>query len=194
MYGYFRNKAAEYNMNEFAMVLQVISVLYYFVEEKFINIGKNSILTNGQCITRTASEVDPVHDYSYGNKYIPSMRKGIYEWTFLIKKDWFNATKLGITTSFAAEQVLDEGNSAYWFSNDKYRNMNKKYSAMVEWEEKDIVVMTLNLEKRLLKTVVNGVLESIAILIKCDPDTSYRMFVTVYTEGDQVELCKYQEK
>lgn len=89
---------------------------------------------------------------------------------------------------------MDEDDCAYCFTNDKWSNETKKHIEHVDWQEKDEVVMKMNLEKGFIKLEVNNQSKRDACLIKRGPEISCKMFVTLYSEGDQIELCKYEEK
>ena len=178
VFGFVREYLKKHSLN-IPMMIQYLFITYYWIDEHFTSIGKNTVLVTNRIARINVHGKHIKYNTVYGNDVINIKDKSIskYEWIFELVNP-----EIKYNAKFPICIGLDSSNNKYIntlfcssrFDKDKY----KKYGCwsngflngydhvnpiMVqrtfadEWKDGDIICMALDVKEKKLKYSINGV-------------------------------------
>ena len=202
--GWIREMERKLQLRNIPQMINAICVLYLRKDEWFHKKLKSKsvkLALQDRCIIKTKNGWD---NNSYGGIQLQSVddndTKHIYRWDFKIKEcDAAYGIIIGISSTRVVTKDFADQNSAYhyvyWSDGLVYDNSNDAFREIdTQFGRNDKVSMCLDLQNESLYFMVNDrkIKDAAYKDVMIDKKIKYRMFVSLHTKGDSVEIVNFK--
>lgn len=202
VYGWIRKEEKTLKIPNIPSLVSAICILYYREDEIFNIISDKCIKLSGNKKTITKTDYDlSLANNNYGIVKIRSKGNNtIYTWKLkmhFVVKCYYNA--VGIASKISPNQQMEHINDAvhYMVHGDAKRSSDDQCSKNYgkTWKNGDELSMTLDMGQSEMRLSINGEDQGIAFTnIKKSKDIEYRLFISLYSIKDCVEILEFTKK
>ena len=209
--GWIRKQRQSLNLCDVPMMLCSICILYYHNDEIFEMIAKSVILSkNKKCITKIKNVC---YHSNYGINEISTDSEYEYKWDLKIKEIEISTNVfVGLSSKYDTKQhnfcVTDGVNFIYCSDGDIHheRNHCERDRNIPGWDwnkygnrfvKNDIVSIILDLKRKQINFLVNGIDQGIAyenVKFPASQKIKLRLSVSMCSSGQSVEIVKFSKQ